>query len=172
MKTLRTSLAIAIAAFAVFATTARADVAIGNATANIVSGLSMSQATGNFLNFGKIVQPSVAGYVTVDVDNTRYTDIQVIPASTVSRAIFAVTGAPNSFFSIVLPTTSTLTRVGGPETMKIDTYVAKCGGSINGTGWIDLTSNATVYVGGTLRVGAHQALGEYDGTFTVTYAYN
>jgi len=29
-----------------------------------------------------------------------------------------------------------------------------------------------VYVGGTLRVGASQALGEYDGTFTVTYAYN
>jgi uncharacterized protein DUF4402 len=62
----------------------------------------------------------------------------------------------------------TLKRVGGTETMTIDTW------TINGAATRNVVAHETFNfrVGGTLRVGANQVEGVYTGTFDVTINYN
>jgi hypothetical protein len=61
-----------------------------------------------------------------------------------------------------------LTRVGGTETMSLDTW------SINGATTRNLAAHQEIQfqVGGTLHVNANQAEGVYLGTFDVTINYN
>ena len=162
-----------IAAMTLFATPAvKADTATGNATTTILSGLTMAPVAGNFLNFGKIVQSATAGYVTIDATGARFTNISVVPNSSHSEGQFNVAGSPAVNFYIQLPASATLTRSGGKETMTINSFVAAINGRVDGIGSLDLTGAAVVHVGGTLQVGANQVVGEYDGTYAVTYAYN
>ena len=152
--------------------TAKADVAVGNATTSIVSALSMAQAAGNFLNFGHIIQSANAGWVSIGPDGTRVVNgLQVVPGSAHGQAIFNVAGDPGASFYIVLPTTATLTQAGGKATMTLDTFTSSL--PTSGVGYLDSKlGTGTVDIGATLRVGASQASGEYDGTFAVTFAYN
>ena len=165
-------------------TTGKADVATGNTTIQVLTGISITAAamrktavrfgasSDNWLNFGKIIQPNTSGYVTIAADGTRYTNITVVPTSTHSAGLFNVTGAPGASFYIQLPASTNLTLAGGTTTMTIDTFVANINGRSDGTGILDLTGQAQVHVGGTLHVLANQALGEYDGSYPITYAYN
>jgi hypothetical protein len=61
-----------------------------------------------------------------------------------------------------------LTRVGGTETMSLDTW------TINGATTRNLTAHQEIQfqVGGTLHVNANQVEGVYLGTFDVTINYN
>jgi len=174
MKKITTLFAFAgIAAMTLFATPAvKADVATGNATSTILSGLTMAPVAGSFLNFGKIVQSATAGYVMIDATGVRYSNIAIVPNSSHSEGLFNVSGSPAVNFYIQLPTSATLTRAGGTETMTVNSFVAAINGRQDGIGTLDLTGAAVVHVGGTLQVGANQAVGEYDGTYAVTYAYN
>lgn len=63
---------------------------------------------------------------------------------------------------------TTLTRVGGTETMTVDTW------NINGATTRNVTAHETFQfaVGGTLHVSANQVEGTYVGTFDVTIQYN
>lgn len=84
-------------------------------------------------------------------------------------ARFSAVSPTRNIVKIALPKQAvTLTRVGGTETMTIDTF------NINGS----LTRNVVAHetfefqVGGTLHVGANQVEGMYTGTFDVTLTYN
>jgi len=84
-------------------------------------------------------------------------------------ARFQAVSPSKNIVKISLPKSAvTLTRVGGTETMTVDTW------TINGA----LTRNVvahevfTFQVGGTLHVGANQVEGTYLGTFDVTLNYN
>lgn len=63
---------------------------------------------------------------------------------------------------------TTLTRVGGTETMTVDTW------SLNGVDTRNVVAHETFQfsVGGTLHVAANQVEGTYTGSFDVTIDYN
>ena len=62
----------------------------------------------------------------------------------------------------------TVTRIGGTETMTVDTW------TVSGTGTRNVVAKElfSFNVGGTLHVNANQAEGVYVGTFTVDIQYN
>jgi hypothetical protein len=84
-------------------------------------------------------------------------------------ARFSAVSPNKNIVRIVLPKQAvTVTRVGGTETMTIDTF------TINGAILRNLVAHETFefQVGGTLHVGANQVEGTYLGNFDVTLNYN
>lgn len=84
-------------------------------------------------------------------------------------AQFAAVSPSKSVVHIILPKQpATLTRVGGTETMTLDTW------TINGAQTRNVVAHETFSfnVGGTLHVNANQVEGTYTGTFDVTFNYN
>lgn len=92
-------------------------------------------------------------------------------------ASFTVTNTTNGIntFTITLPTSATLARTGGSETMTVDAFTSTpAPGTANGRRGFGTLSNAgagTFTVGARLNVGASQAGGSYTGTYTVTVTY-
>jgi Domain of unknown function (DUF4402) len=84
-------------------------------------------------------------------------------------ASFVATSPSRAVVKISLPNkATTVTRIGGTETMTIDTW------NINGTQTRNVVAHQQFEfkVGGTLHVGANQVEGLYTGTFNVTVNYN
>ncbi len=81
-----------------------------------------------------------------------------------SPAQFSLQGPPGSSYSIQLPSQIQLTGPGTP--MRVDGFQA----SVALVGMLP-PGGLTFGVGGRLTVDAHQRLGEYRGTFTVTVCY-
>lgn len=88
---------------------------------------------------------------------------------TPTAASYNINGAPNTSYTIVVPTTDqALTRVGNAETMVATDFTCSYP-SLAST--LDATGNGSFTVGATLEVGAAQEPGMYVGTFNVTIAY-
>lgn len=147
--------------------------ATATATATIVAPISITKNTD--MNFGNIaVQAATGGDVILAAAGTRTRTAGVtLPAvpGTVSAAAFTVDGEVSYTYDITLPSTVTLTRTSGSETMTADEFTSSIGitaGELDGSGTQDFT------VGATLAVAAAQVPGVYvSGTpFTVTVNYN
>lgn len=146
---------------------------VGNASASakIITKITLANATP--LNFGIIAQTTAGGTVTLNANS----DVAVhsntaaeIQSSTEARAIFNVAGEANALYSISLPSSSiTLTRASGSETMTVNGFTTD-----NSTTGSQIEANGTdsFYVGAVLNVGANQVAGTYNGTYSVTVAYN
>lgn len=119
------------------------------------------------LGFGSLVSAG-GGTVTVSPAGARWADGGTTLGSPagVAPASFSVSGDPGLAFSIVLPSTATLSS--GSASMTVDAFTS----SPAGTGTLDTAGQGEVRVGATLQVGASQASGSYSGTFSVTVAYN
>ena len=101
-------------------------------------------------------------------------------AGTVSAGAFTGLGTRNQLvvFSFGAPSV-VLTRTNGAETMTADTFTLgpSTAGGLNQLGnsgrWRIISNNGlfTLPVGATLRVGANQTPGDYQGTFTLTAIY-
>lgn len=140
-----------------------------NATAavNVFNPLLLQKD--NDLDFG-LATVTTAGTVVVD-PNTN--------AATTTGGVVAVGGSPHAAkFEGIAPTgnvviirlpktASTLTRVGGTETMTVDTW------TLDGTTRRNVQSKTAFdfKVGGTLHVQANQVEGLYVGTFTIDVQY-
>jgi hypothetical protein len=81
------------------------------------------------------------------------------------RAQFSLTGDPDAAYSITLP--SQITISSGANTMTVNAFTS----SPSGSGVLDGTGNATLYVGATLTLSANQASGSYADSFSVTVDY-
>jgi len=142
--------------------------ATGSAT--IITPIAIANA-GN-MNFGSIAVSTAAGTVVLTNGSTRSaTGGVTLPAvaGTVSAAAFTVTGLGSSTYSILLPTTYTITRLTGSETMTVNTFTS----NPSGTG--ALTSGTqTINVGATLNVAGSQVAGTYTNAtgFPVIVNYN
>ena len=160
-----TSLAIVIALFTT-GTAFAATSATANATANIVTAISITKSVD--LQFGNIVSSVGASTVILSTAGVRTgTAIMSTGGTGATAASFAVTGDAGSTYAITLPTTATLTTTPGAETMTVDSF----GSNPSGVG--TLTSGSqNLLVGATLHVGAGQVAGSYSGTFDVSVAYN
>lgn len=118
------------------------------------------------LAFGAIIV-GASGTVAVSPQGLRTASGGALlgPSTAVSPARFRVEGDPHAAFSIVLPSSAVLSS--GAATMTVDTFVT----SPVGSGVLGPDGLAEVELGATLRVGASQPAGFYQGTFDFTVAY-
>lgn len=159
----------------------------GIAKVAVVSRLSFINV--EELEFGALLSGATAGTVTVSPGGVRTkTGGVTLVGGLVQPARFAGQGRFNQIVLISLLTApTTLTRVGGTETMQLDTL------TIGSTPTAVLTISPTSFrigrdtgvapgggrptgifnfpIGGTLRVNANQVPGDYVGTFAVTLNY-
>ena len=135
----------------------------------IVAPLQVTRQTD--LEFGSIVPSARAETVAIDTGGDRKATggIALVTGSekpTVAR--FAVSGVAGASFSIVLPESTTISRVGGEaEDMTVTDFTSNPGAA----GTLGPDGKQTIAIGATLHVGAAQPLGRYVGTFDVTVAY-
>jgi hypothetical protein len=159
-----------------FAQTANA--VTGNAQAVLVAPISITESTA--LNFGSIANSVSAGTSTFVINNDGSAPTvganlaQVGTAAT--RGIFAVSGTGSLAYTVTIPAGSiTLTESGGAgHTMSVGTFTSRTASTGAGTAGTLSSGSDTVYIGATLTVGtaAVNEAGTYNGTYTVTVAYN
>lgn len=149
----------------------------GSAKTVVVSNLSFLNVES--LEFGTFIAGQAGGTVTVSPAGVRTsTGGVILVGGRVQPARFAGRGRRNRTVLISLDVTpTTLRRVGGTETMQLDQI------TIGSTPTAVLTTNPQAFritdpagifnfpLGGRLTVGANQAPGDYEGTFSVTLNY-
>lgn len=170
----------ALACALLAATPARADTATTSATAQAIIVAPLSLAANQTMNFGRIAPTPAGGTVVLNPDtNVCTTTGTIVRVGTCRPAEFSGMGVRRMRVRITLPTTITLTRVGGGGTMTVNNLALDPTpdlvpiGNGNSRRWEIQPSNGIFdfRVGGTLNVGANQAGGTYDGTFVVTVQY-
>ena len=142
--------------------------ATATGSATIITPIAISKTTD--MNFGSVAISATAGTVVLTPASTRsITGGVTLPAvtGTVAAAVFAVSGLGSSTYSILLPTTYTITSGGNNMTVTNFTSTPSSTGTLSG-------GAQNVQVGATLNVAASQAAGTYtNGTgFNVTVNYN
>jgi hypothetical protein len=121
------------------------------------------------LGFGQIVATATPGTVTVSPSGGRTASGGVVLGNGfgVGAATFAVSGDPDTSFSITQSGPCTLSA--SDSSMTADLSVSSLP---SGAGVLGPNGTLTVTVGATLSVGARQAAGAYSGTYHFTLAYN
>jgi len=123
--------------------------ATANATQTVIAAIAITKVTD--LDFGSAPQG--------DPQKT------VAPAA---GASFSITGAPNTAYTITVPSDGTVTMANGGNTIAVDSFTS----SPSATGTLDGAGAQTLRVGATrAALAGNQAVGSYTGTFTVTVVY-
>jgi hypothetical protein len=127
------------------------------------------------LAFGTMVKPnSGANTVTVSTGSDTPTltgpGDAALAASTASRAAFTVGGEGGSAFSVTVPSSVTMTRTGGAQTLAVTLTASSSSGTLSGS--IGSSGSASFTVGGAFTATAGTASGDYTGAFNTTVAYN
>ena len=168
------TLSAAIFAFSTISFGQSQSTASADAGANIITPISISNTQG--LDFGDIVSQTNAFTVTMSASGSR-TDASgltgdqspLLSTDAGNQALFTITGEEDYKFSVLLPTSIDLSASGvtGATDMAVDTFTSNLNAANNTLtgGSVDLS------VGATLNVNATQAAGVYEGSFTVTVAY-
>lgn len=155
---------------------AQAAQATASASGTVVAPIAIS-STANLV-FGTFA-PGAGGTVTVSTSGVRQASGPILmTAATPSAARFNISGEPGTSYSITHSGTAVLTNsIGaGAETMTLTKFSdlsganATSGSALAGT--LDGAGNQSLYVGGTLAVGAAQVPGVYIGTVVATVEYN
>lgn len=150
--------------------------ATATASGTVVSPIAIAAAAN--LAFGNFA-PGAGGTVTVSTSGARTGSGTVLMgASTPTAARFNITGAASTTYSITHSGTTVLTNTTGTgaETMALAKFSdltagnATTGNAVSGT--LDGAGAQSLYVGGTLSVGAAQVPGVYTGTVIATVEYN
>ncbi|WP_281301004.1 MULTISPECIES: DUF4402 domain-containing protein [unclassified Iodidimonas] len=130
----------------------------GDANAEIVRALSVTQDVA--LDFSTIALPvgNTAGTVVLATDGT--TSGTFTPTGTPVAGAFTIDGPAAAVATITLPATG-VNLTSGANTMVLDTFTSSAP-TVTLTG-----GTGTFTVGGTLNIGASQALGAYTGTYAV-----
>ena len=137
----------------------------GTATANVLAPLAISQTTG--MDFGDVAGDTTsATTVVLTTAGATSSGDGAYTGGTPAAGTFAVTGGNSLAYSITLPGAA-VTLTSGANTMTVDTFNHDAGGSPA----LDGTGNGSFNVGATLNLGAAQAAGVYNGTYTVTVEY-
>lgn len=164
-NSLRLAAASAVAALVMASSAQAATTATGNATAEVLSSLTVTAAAD--LQFGQIAA-NTGGSVTVNADSSVASSGSLISTGTRSPALFNVAGSPNSMVVVSLPTAAVnLTRSGGTETMSLGGFNTTPSGGFQ----LNASGTGAFNVGGTLTVASGQVPGAYAGTFQVSVEY-
>jgi spore coat protein U-like protein len=169
-----------VAAFALGATVSgqsSAAESTATGTATVITPIAIATATN--LEFGSFA-PGAGGSVTVNTSGSRSASGAILSSvgTTPSAAKFDVTGNASSTYGITYTGTSTELSTGGtaPVTMAMATFSELTAGTATSgkvtSGTLGTTGAQSIYVGGTLTVGATQAAGTYTGSVKVQVEYN
>ncbi len=123
----------------------------------------------NNLNFGNLTVTSAGTAVVSPTDVITTTGGVLSAGGNPYSAMFEAVAPIKSVVHIRAPNKAiTVTRVGGTETMTVDTWIVSGNGSRN----VVAKELFQFSVGATLHVNANQVEGVYVGTFTVDIQYN
>lgn len=170
IKTLLISVAYLLAfALPVLADDAHSRSVTVDSKARVITPISIENTGGQGLDFGVIALGATESKVVVSAEvtvpvNVASGDAVVITSTPQKAAKFTVSGEEGQAYTITLPTTATI--VAGGSSLIVSNFTCS-----NGTGG-NIGTNNLFYVGGalTIPVGATPAV--YQGTFSVTVAYN
>ena len=144
-----------------------------DASATIVAPITIS--AGSLLSFGQVVASGTAGEVILAPAGTRTAQNGVSFSAGVtgspSASAFTVTGETGYTYTVTLPASIELAGTTGAAlaataSMTVDTFTKSIG-----TGDLSVDGTEDFTVGATLHVGANQATGAYEGTYTVKVDY-
>jgi hypothetical protein len=140
-----------------------------SASATLVRTLAVTSTSG--LSFGTLAPSGTAGTVIVAPDGARSATggVALLTANVGSAGAVNLVGSAALAYSVTMPTSVTLAAAGGGQTMKLSsltTNLTGSAGALNGTG------NGSFNIGGTLAVGANQAVASYSGIVPVTISWN
>ncbi|GAA4765604.1 DUF4402 domain-containing protein [Novosphingobium ginsenosidimutans] len=184
LRTLGAVPVLALAALAANPAQAQRVSASGASTATVVAPLAL--LVNQSLNFGRVAPGNAAATVTLNPDTQVCTTTGPIVRTGVCQpAEFSGMGTRRMTVRIQMPSTITLTRVGGTQTMTVNNLVLDTtpdlqflGGNGNGLGngnrRYEIVPTNGIFdfrIGGRLNVGANQLGGVYNGTFVVTVQY-
>ena len=166
LNKMKIMLAGTIVAASLVSGAANAATETATAEAQILTPVALSAVSD--LNFGLIAATAAAGTVQITTaSDTPNCSAQVICVGTsASRASFQVTAATNGQLVNLAITDNTISLSNGGNSMN-----ATLGLSASSIVF-DSAALETIYVGGTLSVGANQAAGVYSGDFEVTADYS
>jgi hypothetical protein len=143
-------------------------------TVTVIQPIALIKGTD--LAFGALVRPSLgANVVTVDPGSgqrsiTGAGDGTALPSQPASRATYSVSGEGGAAFSITVPSSFTMTRSGGAETLPVTLSASTLSGALSGS--VGTAGSANFSVGGSLPMSSATVSGDYTGTFDVTVGYN
>ncbi|NNF96445.1 MAG: DUF4402 domain-containing protein [Halobacteria archaeon] len=162
-KRLISGLAAAVLAGVYTQTAVAADVS-GTATANVLAPLTITQKYA--MDFGDVAGDT-ASATTVVLTTAGATSSAdgAFTGGSPTAGEFDVTGGDSLAYNITLPASTTLTS--GGDSMTVDNFNHDAGGAPA----LDGSGKHTFKVGATLNLGAGQAAGVYNGTYTVTVEY-
>lgn len=146
-----------------------ATVGAADASATILQTITLQQDQD--LQFGAIGGVTIEGAVEIAPENGAATLINVthpVASNVGQQAIFSGNGAPSATYSITLPTEAITLDGANGGTMNVTAFNHNAGETPTITAGGALSFN----VGATLTVGEAQTPGVYQGTYSVSVAYN
>ncbi len=173
-------MALGLLASGMLATGIHAQSTTGTVRTTIMPRLSLSKTAD--IDFGQVMASSTTpGSVTVTPSGARSAGGgATLSGGAATAGEFVGIGTDNQIvvFSFAAPSV-VLTRVNGTETMTVDSFIlgATTADGLNDLGnsgrWRIIANNGQfrMPVGATLRVGAAQTPGDYEGNFTLTAVY-
>lgn len=168
---LRAALAVALAAAAM---SSQAVEGTATATGTVIAPISITKSAD--LNFGKFAS-GAGGTMTVSTSGAA-TSTGIVRSTIVTptAAKFDVSGDNDATYAITYTGTSATLSDGATGTMALAIHSDLTAGNItSGTvssGTLSASGAQSIYVGGTLTVGATQASGTYTGSVKVQVEYN
>ena len=155
--------------FALISGTAFSQTATANASADIVSPISITH-DGADLVFGKVIPAETATTIVLNTDGTVNASSTgtSVSSSTRTAASFTISATNTYFYSISIPSAAiSLTGPTGSVDMTVEDFTQNLSAANNQSDGND----DNLLIGGTLKVGANQQEGNYEGQFTVNVAY-
>jgi hypothetical protein len=125
----------------------------------------------NPLEFGGFTSGALGTVVMSPLGVRTFTGGVILYATSITptAASYTVSGAPNTSYAIIVPTTDQLlVHVGNSSSMPANTFTCSYSPPAS---TLSQTGTDAFTIGATLNVGSSQAPGLYIGTFNITIAY-
>lgn len=128
--------------------------------------ISLTHRGGASLNFGRVCAPWSGNTGTVTLSPSGMVSASNVDcySNNVSADSFSVTGAANSGYSVILPSSVNINN--GSRTLTINNFTSSCTNCTLGSG-----GSGAFTVGGTLSVPSGTSAGTYSGSYTVSVVY-
>lgn len=128
--------------------------------------ISLTHTGGASLNFGRVCAPwsGNTGTITVTPSGAVSASNVECYSNNVSADSFSVTGAANSGYSVILPSSVNINN--GSRSLTINNFTSSCTNCTLGRG-----GSGAFSVGGTLSVPSGTSAGTYSGSYTVSVVY-
>ena len=166
-KLLLTAGAVALSA-SFFSTVVTAATATGNASATVLTPLTITADVANEMDFGDVsgdaTDPTT---VVLTTGGTTSSGDGANAGGAPSAGNFDVTGPGGLNYNITLPVNGVVTLTGPGTAMSVDGFTDSLGGASS----LTAAGTDTFDVGATLTINANQTVGAYTGTYIVEVNY-